>query len=496
MMLVLEIEYLTGGVFAAHSPDSNVPDWPPQPDRIFSALVATWGARGEQDAEGDALKWLEDQPEPRITASGADSRTAPVSFVPPNDPKTGQLGDRAVLPIFRRRQPRRFPAARPHDPIVRFYWSGVAPDEDKFASLSQLAADTSYVGHSASLTRCRFLRCESAPPTDAEQPRRGIYKGRFDELCDSYKLFVESRGKVGRPQPGAQVIRTSKSEGTALQSYFSPEWLVLEHIGGEMPDIRAAALLAKEIRDTLLSGYRQIGMADRIPAVVSGHTPDGNPTREPHLSIVPLAFAGHTYADGHVLGFALIPPRNSGLLENNDFLRAMRSIAPFDSEEERRTLQWDTPKETLRLRRFGLKLSPTLDPGKKSLDSSAYTKPAFTFGTVTPIVLDRHLKEEGAVRQEEIISQIKSACVNAGLPEPDVIVPDKHSAIEGAPSAQPSGKAPEWMRWRLPSSLASRFLTHAVIRFSEPVEGPVILGAGRFVGLGLCRPIVHAEDLA
>jgi CRISPR-associated protein Csb2 len=111
-------------------------------------------------------------------------------------------------------------------------------------------------------------------------------------------------------------------------------------------------------------------------------------------------------------------------------------------------------------------------------------------------VLDRHLKEEGAVRQEEIISQIKSACVNAGLPEPDVIVPDKHSAIEGAPSAQPSGKAPEWMRWRLPSSLASRFLTHAVIRFSEPVEGPVILGAGRFVGLGLCRPIVHAEDLA
>jgi CRISPR-associated protein Csb2 len=52
------------------------------------------------------------------------------------------------------------------------------------------------------------------------------------------------------------------------------------------------------------------------------------------------------------------------------------------------------------------------------------------------------------------------------------------------------------MRWRLPSSLASRFLTHAVIRFSEPVEGPVILGAGRFVGLGLCRPIVHAEDLA
>jgi CRISPR-associated protein Csb2 len=30
---------------------------------------------------------------------------------------------------------------------------------------------------------------------------------------------------------------------------------------------------------------------------------------------------------------------------------------------------------------------------------------------------------------------------------------------------------------------------HAVIRFAEPVDGPVILGAGRFTGLGLCRPL-------
>jgi CRISPR-associated protein Csb2 len=45
------------------------------------------------------------------------------------------------------------------------------------------------------------------------------------------------------------------------------------------------------------------------------------------------------------------------------------------------------------------------------------------------------------------------------------------------------------MNWRLPPSLATRQLTHAVIRFAEPIDGPVILGAGRFVGLGLCRPI-------
>lgn len=41
MTLVLEIEFLAGVSFAAVGPESPVPDWPPQPDRIFSALVAT-----------------------------------------------------------------------------------------------------------------------------------------------------------------------------------------------------------------------------------------------------------------------------------------------------------------------------------------------------------------------------------------------------------------------------------------------------------------------
>lgn len=270
----------------------------------------------------------------------------------------------------------------------------------------------------------------------------------------------------------------------AAHSHFGSEWLVLEHADGEMPDIRATALIAKGIRDALLSGYRQCGMGDRIPFVVSGHNQDGSPTREPHLSIVPLAFAGFPYADGHLLGFALVPPQGSGLLEQGEFLQAMRRITPHVPTADRRVLT---------LIRFGLKLSPTLDPDKLSLDSTLYTKPSTTFASVTPIVLDRHLKKSGEARQQEIISQVKSSCVNLGLPEPAVVLPDKHSAIEGAPSAQPSGKSPEWMRWRLPSSLDGRFLTHAVIRFSEPVEGPVILGAGRFVGLGLCRPITNWE---
>ena len=64
MTLVLEIEHLLGVAFAAQTPASTAPDWPPQPDRVFSALVAAWGAHGEPQEERRALEWLEAQPVP------------------------------------------------------------------------------------------------------------------------------------------------------------------------------------------------------------------------------------------------------------------------------------------------------------------------------------------------------------------------------------------------------------------------------------------------
>ena len=58
-MLTLEVEYLLGVAFAARGPADDAPDFPPQIDRVFSALVASWAARGERADERAALEWLE-----------------------------------------------------------------------------------------------------------------------------------------------------------------------------------------------------------------------------------------------------------------------------------------------------------------------------------------------------------------------------------------------------------------------------------------------------
>lgn len=486
MTLVLEIEFLSGVSFAAIAPNNGTPDWPPQPDRIFSALVASWAARGEREEERRALEWLEALSVPRLLASDAAARPGVTVFVPANDASSDkQKHAKNVLPALRNRQDRKygFPAARPHDPIIHLCWFAAEPDEAVLSALQALAHDTAYIGHSASLTRCRFLLDGGALEQGAaERLERGVYRGRLEELRQAYVRFEKSADKKDRPQKGARIPPEPEAK-VARTNLFSDHWMILEHLTGDMPDVRACALVAKALRDTLLSGYRKIGLRDKIPEFVSGHTADGTPSRLPHIAIIPLSFVGRPYADGHVMGFALVPPADNEMLRDVNFLRALRQLRRFEAGD----------RQTLKLHigeHFDpIHLSPTSEPRGWSLDPARYTRPAQMFATVTPIVLDRHLKEKGAAREEETAAQIAAACPNIGLPEPEVVVVGKHSAIEGAPSAYPSGNAPRWMNWRLPPSLASRQLIHAVIRFAEPVDGPVILGAGRFVGLGLCRPI-------
>ena len=204
MSLVLEIEFLTGVCRAARGPGLDAPDWPPQPDRVFSALVSAWGVRGELPAERAALEWLEGQPPPVIRASGHCPRTAPETFVPPNDARASKTMHTylKMLPERRPRQPRRFPATRPHDPSVELVWPE-APDAGMVDALNAIAGCVGYVGHSASLARCRFLAGEVG--TSGREParaRRRIYPGRLRELEEAH------RARPDRPEirPGAPVF--------------------------------------------------------------------------------------------------------------------------------------------------------------------------------------------------------------------------------------------------------------------------------------------------
>jgi CRISPR-associated protein Csb2 len=98
---------------------------------------------------------------------------------------------------------------------------------------------------------------------------------------------------------------------------------------------------------------------------------------------------------------------------------------------------------------------------------------------VTPIELDRYPDDPFG---EEAEATVVTACERVGLPRPASVVLAPASVVLGAPPAS------QFARVDRPGK-PPRPRVHAIVTFSEPVAGPVLLGAGRYHGIGLCRPV-------
>ena len=158
-MLALELELLSG-TYRAALPDGSAAEWPPHPERVFSALAQAWGDGGCDPGERRALAWLEQQTQPMIEADPPDQvsvRDAPMVYVPPND-RAGVWISRFPA---RRRQGRSFRAVIPTRAVVRFFWPAV-PRQAECAALQQVARRIASIGHSSSLVRAHF--CDDLQP--------------------------------------------------------------------------------------------------------------------------------------------------------------------------------------------------------------------------------------------------------------------------------------------------------------------------------------------
>lgn len=524
-MLVLALRYLNGwAMAAADGARKERAEWPPHPDRVFMALAAAWFETGEDPAEGAALSWLESQAPPMIAASGHEERgplgggRSLVSYVPVNDKGVGRklpavndldkLRDAglAVLPEHRSRQPRGFPVAIPHEPVVHLIWPQ-AEAEGHRPALESLARKLTHVGHSASLVQA-WLADES--PEAVWEPVEGIADlrlrvptpGRLDYLrqrcnydavreyadlsmrIDAAKgkerkrlkearmeRFGERRPMSLRPEPGRWQGYARRAPAPAPQApgtVFDPNVIVLA-LSGKRVSLPATLKLTEALRGALMAACSQ----QPPPEWLSGHTPDGRPSQAPHLAMFPLPFVGAEHADGRIMGLGLALP--SGL----DLKAAAACLNGFLHEAEsglpRRTRLFDG-----RWFECNVELE-TREAHPSSLRVSPWVRPARIWASVTPVVLDRHY--DGPDKWARAAEDVKGACERIGLPRPREVLLHPVSLVEGVPHAR---QFPPMLR---KSDGGRRYHSHAVIVFDEPVRGPVLVGAGRFRGYGLCRPV-------
>lgn len=311
-MFALAVRFLLGRAQAATWDDRSVPEWPPHPDRLFSALVAAYGETGEDPTEAAALRWLETLPPPSLSCDLEVSCRANVtSYVPVNDTsdpiaKSKVLAPMGSLAIGRVRQPRTFPVAIPETPDVFFAWSDMDVPAEYLAGLEQLCRKVTYLGHSASPVQVwvdtNDHELSLVPSTRNATHRLRIFgPGRLDYLRARY-----NSGQ--RPQAGlwhGYASRGSRIDVPVHAGPYHENLLVLRRVTGSRVGLLSTLQLATALRDTLMSRY-----GPNPPEWLSGHQPTGEPSRRNRVALVPLGHVGPKHADGQLLGLGIALPRN------------------------------------------------------------------------------------------------------------------------------------------------------------------------------------------
>jgi CRISPR-associated protein Csb2 len=113
---------------------------------------------------------------------------------------------------------------------------------------------------------------------------------------------------------------------------------------------------------------------------------------------------------------------------------------------------------------------------------------------VTPVALDRNPGDlaaggrEGAEAIEIAREIVAQGCQRVGLPRPAWVEISRRSVFDGTSAAR------SFMPFPRKRGAIRRVCVHVEIAFQEPVSGPVLLGAGRYRGLGLLRPVAESRS--
>jgi CRISPR-associated protein Csb2 len=400
---------------------------------------------------------------------------------------------KAILPEHRTRQVRTFPVVFPADPCFRFVWSS-EPAQSTRTAIDRLCDRVTRLGHSSSLVRCavvdKTLVPHLVPDPHGEFVLRTVGPGQVERLEREYVRHqaVSSRVLPARPQRYGLAAELEEQRAYP-RSVFSDDWIIFERVdeveaSTRLKSSRPLSSRGIDFAGALRRALFEVHGARELPPALSGHTATGERAQTPHVAFVALPHVNHEYADASIKGIAIVLPCTL----SEDERRTLHQLVA-DLE---RTRAVDADRTVLELAtgssaRFFVRRAEF--PESRALNPKTWCKPSTRFVTATPILLDRY---PGNLRSNvdrtahkaagEARASIAAACEHIGLPLPASI------EIAFAPLLAGAQPARDFAPARRPGQ-PSRARVHAEIRFAERICGPVILGAGRYFGLGLCLPV-------
>ncbi|MBC6441647.1 MAG: type I-U CRISPR-associated protein Cas5/Cas6 [Rhodobacteraceae bacterium] len=439
-------------------------EWPPAPARLFAAFVAADGTGLNcRVTDGSELEWLAALPAPNIRAvagrqtchqklegryvvrhKGAAEKNTHQEYVG----RTGALVRPGVRVAMR-------------DPRVVYDWPQAAePPGDVLAALQRRAARVGYLGTSDSPVRVAvFADTALSGPDDEFIPDHTSWD-RTIAVAAPGDLAVLDRMYTDWCAHGAAISRAQFPALRHGAHYRSPDrdkevdrggvaaWLCLEPaLSG-----RRISAVTDIFKKAVLDKYQRLW--GDPPSILHGHGFAG-----PGYDLVrylALPDAGFRWSRGRLHGLALWVPPGTDAAERRkirDAARAIRQLAGNGLDVR------VTPRED--------------DDRPQARRPDRWCCPSRRWATAVPAIHERRgiLDADGVARW----------CRHAGLPEPAGFRTSRTRLVPGALDLAPI----EVNRPGRPG----RPYSHVELHFDDPVPGPVVIGAGRQRGFGLCVPV-------
>lgn len=460
-------------------------DWPPAPFRLFQALVAgayggRWAAEPAEDKDA-AFRWLAGLAPPVIAAPAGREGRAVMLYVPNND-LDAMGGD--LRKVSKIRTPKTVrPLLLPQGVPVLYVWRFDAGEEAQAERIAELAHRLHTLGwgvNAASARGAVMAAAEAEALLDGHPGSRhhpfpdgggqgdpwcplpgslDSLKARHRDLGGQYRLHVEKGRRhthfqrAGKPDcvPVAYDAQASRflfdlRDGSEESKGAFAPWPLAE-----------AGRLAKALIE---------GAVARLPhgePQLLGRRDAGEADKPGRVRVIPLPSIGATHTDPSIRRVLVeVPPG-----------------CPLD----RRDVAWAFTGLILP---EGAVLTPAADRGMLRHYAATPKRTAALWRSVTPVALPvarpggkvgggaRVASEAGAVH-----------AVRQAL---------RHIGIRGWGRAQVRVRREPWHAKgeRAEAFAWDRFskdrLWHVEVRLPEPVAGPLVIGCGRFRGLGLMAP--------
>jgi CRISPR-associated protein Csb2 len=494
-------------------------DWPPSPARLFQALVAGT-ARGQTIADQPkaALCWLESLDAPIIAAPTSRAGQGFRNFVPNNDLDAvgGDLRRIGVIRTSKMIRPHLFNAAHPflyawsfepgeaaerHAQAIagiaeRLYqlgrgvdmawaWGEVVAAAEAEARLAMHGGVVYQPGRAGEGTT---LAVPIQGSLDILIERHKETRKRFQTLYESKPTTKEPEGRAAAGQIFSQP-RKPRFRQVAYDTALKRS--VFDLIGPSVPwRLERTAELAERVRDAAAARLKNglPGKEACIERVLIGRDAT-EADKAARVRIIPLPSVGHPHAD-HAIRRVLveIPPNCPVVAADIEWC-----FSGLDLSVDHQTGEVISGVQAV--------LIPAGDDGM--LDHYGIDRSACVWRTVTPAALPRaatrgrigpsrlpdRAERKGAYERGEEQNRAASAVAQA-LRHVGVGAGVATIRVQREPF---TGKGERAESFAPNTRFAKERLWHVEIIFAQPVGGPLIIGDGRYLGLGLMEPAREAR---